>query len=237
MLIAIPLYESNGTYRINKAYLDYIECAGYVPVPIYQTESENTLNLINKCDGLLLPGGADIEPTFYGMDNVTSICPDLKRDNFERFLYYHFKEQNKPILGICRGFQLIFLEEGLNEPNLRFYQHIKGHNQMDKHRLVNRDLPTHNVIYSKLLYNDKANPELDSITFVNSMHHQGVKIVKRKKVKFKDIIPLAFHKDVLEAFMVKGTNIFAVQWHPEELKDVNLLWRIFKEAGKKEVNR
>ena len=65
------------------------------------------LSLAAGCDGLLLPGGGDISPARYGQENLGSGEPDLERDAAELQLVADFTAWGKPILGICRGIQMI----------------------------------------------------------------------------------------------------------------------------------
>ena len=60
-----------------------------------------------KCDGLLLPGGGDIDPVYYGEEMNGSDEPDRELDKAQREILDAFVKAKKPILGICRGMQLI----------------------------------------------------------------------------------------------------------------------------------
>ena len=73
-------------------------------------------------DGLLLAGGGDVDPAFYGEENTASNGIDRVRDEAELQLCERFADQGKPILGICRGHQLLNVYFGGS-----LYQHIDGH--------------------------------------------------------------------------------------------------------------
>ena len=130
MKIGIPMSASKTQYFINSAYVDYVEEANLEPVII---TPRNDMKLIAEiCDGLLLPGGIDVEPTFYDEENIASYCVDRKKDDFERKAFVTFLTVGKPIFGICRGFQLIAREYmEATKPSLTgwltYYQHINGH--------------------------------------------------------------------------------------------------------------
>jgi len=250
--ILIPIWEEKRQYRLNIAYVKYVRDAGYQPLMVgYDCNVEKLAEL---ADGLLLSGGGDIDPVYYGADNIASFWPDPERDEAERQLYWAFTEKNKPVFGICRGFQLIYLEEmkaandafKLNEnveriDNLEYKQHIGGHSQSER---VARWLASHRVYHSTSLYNlATINEDMHEMLYVNSMHHQGVKWLSKigadKKRYLGDVsgpvIPLAYSPAaakepiVVEAFTVKDKRVLAVQWHPEELEDVRLLWNVFGE--------
>lgn len=253
MKLALPVFEEENSTKVNSAYIKYIAEAGFIPIIIPAYFDFDRINsLITFCDGLILPGGVDIEPTYYNMENSDSYSPDPERDGFERYLYKTFKSMKKPILGICRGFQLIFLEEGLEDSGFTYTQNITGnkHNQLRKH--VKRHTPFHKIFYCDFLYNAKSkNLLFNKQMFVNSFHHQGVTFKRKKKTKKSleellkakeskkvKIIPLAYSSDgLLEAFWVADTNIYAVQWHPEELKDYTLLKRVFSKEIHKKVKK
>lgn len=124
--------------------------------------------------------------------------------------------------------------------SLEYKQHINHHSQSDR---AARWIPSHRVFYSTSLYDlTNIDDEMHEIMYVNSMHHQGVKWLTKmtgNKRYLRDVdgpvIPLAYSPAaskepiVVEAFTVKDRKVMAVQWHPEELHDVRLLWNIFGE--------
>jgi len=237
MIIGIPVSTSKTQYYINMAYVDYAEESGLDPVLI--TPRSDIGAVAKACDGLILPGGSDIEPTFYGEDNVASYSVDPFKDDFERKVLYAFVEQKKPIFGICRGFQLIAREYLLANPDeeswLTYYQHINKHS-LAENLSIPRSVPSHMVDCRADLYGGKKSDELSM--FVNSMHHQA--LIADKKVspagsKLKIVASTRNGMDskdkgyVVEAFRLntKGSRILAVQWHPEELRDYRLLQTFF----------
>lgn len=249
--ILIPIWEEKRQYCLNIAYVKYVCDAGYQPLMVgYDCNVEKLAEL---ADGLLLSGGGDIDPIYYGADNLASFWPDPERDETERQLYWAFTEKNKPVFGICRGFQLIYLEEmkaandafKLNEKakritNLEYKQHISSHSQSER---AARWLASHKIFHSTSLYNLTVfDDEMHESMYVNSMHHQGVKWMTRMQGNKRylgdvsgPVVPLAYSPAgskepiVVEAFTVEDKQVLAVQWHPEELEDVHLLWNIFGE--------
>jgi len=244
MKIGIPVSFSNTQYYINQAYVKYVADAGYEPVLLSPESSIKTA--VSLIDGLIMPGGIDVDPIYYGYDNFSSYAVDPLKDEFERELFHSAREAKLPILGICRGFQLIIYEYMEHDNNLiefmEFKPHISGHNQVDGQRLP-RTISQHFVDYNPSTLYNASSTKADSMP-VNSMHHQclvvdfkrngiigirnfrmGAWTTRGIKVKtVKDSNPM-----VCEAFRISkwGAPILAVQWHPEEIKDYELLHQFF----------
>ena len=99
---------------INAAYISAVEDAGAVPfiIPV-SSDLEKTKKLIDLCDGLLFPGGEDIDPGYYGENphkNLGEIRPEVDKFLFHSLLYA--LEQRKPALGICKGMQMMVVATG-----------------------------------------------------------------------------------------------------------------------------
>jgi len=249
MNIGITISESKTQHYINQAYIEYINKAGMQPFALTR---HNDINIaVNMLDGLILPGGIDIDPIYYGEDNLSSYGVDPEKDEFEREIFHAFRRAGKPIFGICRGFQLIICEYLISKPNLTkflsFLPEIGGHNQVNDQQL-NRDTPLHFVDFIPALFYSKGDKSVDSMP-VNSMHHQGLiadfgkkgvisaqgfkmvawtlrglKIKRKKNAKDPTAI-------ICEAYRITdwGAPILAVQWHPEELMDIELMHNFFTE--------
>jgi len=256
MKVAIPLGPEDTQFKLNTAYTDYIGEAGYEPITIIP--HNDAMETAEFCDGLLLPGGRDIDPIFYGESNWGSFWADPAKDDFERQLFWAFVTAGKPIFGICRGFQLIAREyiktmgselvtpasdETVGE-RLIFQQDISGHDCARRFNLP-RIRPHHYVrARVDLLYgvDDTQAVKLP----VNSMHHQYLHLDMEDDILIKSnkVTPhmratawttRGLSKDetgvVCESFVIKkcwkGNKITGVQWHPEELRDYQLLRQIF----------
>lgn len=247
MRIALPVFASDVTASINTAYLKYIHGAGFEAVPFSQFNNIETV--AKECDGLLLPGGIDVEPTYYGDNNVGSHSCKPEKDDFERHALRAFLAEKKGVFGICRGFQLMVREFILEYEDfcngVDFYQHVNGHS-LANDRNAKRTTPTHAVHMDiDTLYGEKG--AKNARVFVNSIHHQAlVGQFKRLNVKVnaKNYMqslatttfgaPTAGKLDlrVIEAvdIMVDGMLLRGVQWHPEELMDTALITTYFKET-------
>lgn len=176
-MIAVPISEnSTGQSFINKAYVSYLVGAGFVPFLV--TPEMRTEEISAVCEGLLLPGGVDIDPSYYYEENVASFSVSPEKDQFERNLFYEFLKNKKPVFGICRGFQLIVREYLISDEvaskHLYYAQHLSDHNQVDSLK-ANRNVRTHTIVtIPHLLYNTGDVRSRPTTLFVNSMHHQGV---------------------------------------------------------------
>jgi gamma-glutamyl-gamma-aminobutyrate hydrolase PuuD len=253
--IALPASISKTQYYINQAYSDYVAEAGMFPVVI--TPGMTPELALSMCDGLLLPGGIDLDPIYYGEDNHTSYSVDPEKDAFERALFHTFREAGRPIFGICRGFQLIAREYLNAFPDMvefiDFWTDIPQHQQTGSLSL-SRTIHSHFVNISPYyLYNEGT--KVPGRIPVNSMHHQCLYVDFEKegvvgvnnfrmaawttrglKIDAKDLKKGNYYPLVCEAFRVFdwGSPIFAVQWHPEELKDLALIRNFFTQPA--EVN-
>ena len=166
---------------------------------------ENALALVGaplaetpeNADVLLLPGGGDMHPRFYGQALNGSEDLDEARDARELTLIDNFLCEGKPVIGICRGLQVLNVYFG---GTLR--QHIEGHSQIDG---VDR-LHAINTAPGLLreLYGTRCT--------VNSAHHQAVETLG------EGLQVLACAPDgTVEAIAHESLPVFAVQWHPERL--------------------
>ena len=150
-----------------------------------------------EADLLLLPGGGDVHPRFYGQQINGSTDIDAARDERELALVDEFLREEKPIVGICRGLQLLNVSFG---GTLR--QHIEGHSQIDG---VDR-LHAINTATGLLreLYGTRCT--------VNSAHHQAVWRLGTGLQVFA-----CAEDGTVEAVGHRTLPVFAVQWHPERL--------------------
>ena len=250
MRIGLPISESKTQYYINQAYVEYIEAAGFEPVLIH---TRANIDVITKSlDGLILPGGIDVDPIYYGMDNVSSYTVDPAKDQFERNLFHSCRLKNLPVFGICRGLQLISLEYLVAHPeansHLDFWTHIGSHNQVESLKLE-REYCVHFVSASaNLLYGSTEVSRKPIRIPVNSMHHQALVAKKAEHPVGQKFAMVAWTERglvekeakasvVVEAFSITGWGgkILAVQWHPEELKDHRLISNFFSGQQKKVI--
>ena len=155
-----------------------------------------------KCDGLLLPGGGDIDPVYYGEEMNGSDEPDRELDKAQREILDAFVKAKKPILGICRGMQLINVYFGGS-----LHQDL---GTRDIHTRKNGNDSIHSV---KSVEEGNLFEKFYGKTFnINSAHHQGAKKLGKG---LKEV--LRSEDGVCEAVIHEELPIIATQFHPERM--------------------
>ncbi len=212
IVIAIP-QMGNDLFRkyMKSKYEKSLNRAGAVVKWIELEDVENAVKEALECDGLLLPGGADVNPKMYNEEPIEQCGkPNELRDNAEVPMFNEFLKTGKPILGICRGFQLINVICGGS-----LYQDIKAEQQCKHMDFFSRKKYIHTVKLEEnsILYEVFNSTEIK----VNSMHHQAVKTVG-DRLTSTAISPDGY----VEAFEMPNHNFcVAVQWHPEHMAKNN----------------
>lgn len=196
---------------VNSTYLNAIQQAGGVPVPLpAQLSPRSWERLAPGLDGLLLTGGGDIDPALFGetpQPTLYDVAPI--RDTFEATAARWALERHVPLLCVCRGLQVLNVALGGT-----LYQDVgtEPGTQLEHSQKGPRDEPTHKV---KVTPGSRLAEVLgaDEVE-VNSMHHQAVKALGR------GLTACAWAPDqIVEGLELPGHDGFllAVQWHPEEL--------------------
>ncbi len=209
-----PLIGLTGNYRdgectLSEGYFTSILKAGGVPVIIPPFEDHSSLiNTINSLDGIIFTGGGDINPLFLKEEPVKELHSiNHKRDRCEMIMAILAANRQIPILGICRGIQIMNAAFGgtlYQDINTQHTSPCIKHNQE-----LSRSYPSHNVKIEKdsLLYSIFKTDVLP----INSFHHQAVKDVA------SGFIPSARSADgIIEAIeSSEFKSMIGVQWHPE----------------------
>lgn len=179
-------------------------------INLYPLNNEQISDTLRHCDALLLSGGADIHPAYFGKEYDTLRCGaiDGRRDTFEMAAYHLAKELGLPILGICRGLQFINVAEGgsltIDLPQDRQTGEL--------HRVGVEDWAYHGIHFSKDHF--LAIQFNDSSYTVASNHHQGIEHLAHSLQSIAQS-----DDDLVEAIgwadETKLSFLFAVQWHPE----------------------
>ncbi len=202
--------DEKDIWRI-ECYLNAIRMGGGNPTPLYLDDWENRPeDAVREFDGLILSGGADLPPEWYGQDPLQEAGLDIvspRRPNFEKTLVTLFLEAKKPILGICYGlqFQNVFkggaLYQDLKLQTGTKLQHTDGAQHVVEVRRESR------------LFELIGETEFT----VPSYHHQAVSEVAPGG------IASAFAPDgTIEAVEWDDDPFFlGVQWHPERDPDSN----------------
>ena len=216
-LIGIPCHADfrAGTgrpiYCNNRTYVHAVEGAGGVPILIPLLDNLSSLDtLLPRLDGLLLPGGVDVRPDYYGEEPHPLLDDgDRKLDELELTLANWALQEDIPTLGVCRGMQLLNVAMGGS-----LYQDLL--NQCPGSiQHCNRDLPRTHIAHRVYV---EAGSRMDKILgthefWVNSLHHQAVKTPgKGVRISGRAEDGVA---ELLEA--PEYRFMMAVQCHPEEI--------------------
>lgn len=192
-------------------YINAVMLSGGVPLVMPNIEGEENIDAyVRLADGILFSGGEDVHPKYFNerinADNL-KICD--RRDSFEMKLVENVLPLGIPLLGICRGMQLLNIAAGGN-----IYQDIGAQYQtVMKHS--NPDSGKADIIHKVRVVEDTTLCDLygGGMKGVNSFHHQAV----------KDLAPVfkasAYSEDgLVEAYEMEGDRfLIGVQWHPEML--------------------
>ncbi len=168
-------------------------------VDVQPVESATTLAGL---DGLLLPGGPDVDPALFGAQRDPQTGdPDLERDKLEAALLREALERDLPVLAICRGLQLLNVAQGGT-----LVQHVEGHRCPDQQEVHRIAIAAGSKLRSIL--------EVEECV-VNSRHHQCV-----DRVASGLVVVAKAPDSVIEALELPGKRfVLAVQWHPEDRRE------------------
>ncbi|MFN8439171.1 MAG: gamma-glutamyl-gamma-aminobutyrate hydrolase family protein [Caldilineaceae bacterium] len=199
-------------YIMNQTYVRVLESMGALPLLIPLQMSEATLRgIFERLDGLFLPGGEDMDPATYGEDRHPQLgATDSERDRTEMLLTRWAIEEGMPLLGVCRGVQVINVVCGGS-----LYQDLLSQeSSYSKHDYFPPNHERYRISHQVLIEPDSRLAQaLGNVHEVNSMHHQGIARLGnslRVVARSEDGLPEAL--EVPELPFVVG-----VQWHPEEL--------------------
>lgn len=200
-------YSSTGRISMNPAYVDAIRENGGIGCLLSRpTDPAAIAALCADLDGLLFAGGDDVDPARYG-ETISHPSVEItpERDAFELALYAEFVKTGKPILGICRGVQLLNVALGGS-----LHQHIDNHRQSP----TPGSQPTHAVTLTCGTRLAELADGAETL-MVNSFHHQAVKVPGNGAM-----VTARAEDGTIEALELPAHPFFVgVQWHPE------LFWR------------
>jgi len=238
--VSLPRIAISGVVRswdgadrtgVNAAYAQALLAAGGVPLIMTPLMGPSLAGrALDGVDGLILTGGEDLDPAWYGADPSPLLSPPSReRDLFELALFAVARQRGLPILGICRGIQLINVALGGT-----LFQDLPTERASSvEHRPEGpRDLRSHRV---RLEAGSRAAEALGgTMVIVNSSHHQAIKDLA------PGLRPTGWTEDgLIEA--VESTQaapwLLALQWHPEEMHrdrlapERGLFAAVVREAG------
>ena len=216
------------SWVMSQRYILTLTAAGAIPwmIPLVGDDEETVRGIYDELDGVFLPGGADIDPASYSEERHP-LCDktDPARDQVELMMTRWAMSDRKPVLGVCRGVQLINLAAGgtLYQDLADQYAGSIKHDYFPFGGKYTRDHLAHDVEV-------KAETRLAEIIGagavpVNSMHHQGIRTLGA------GLVASAVAPDgLIEATeTTDGSFMVGVQWHPEALTDNDARMRRFFE--------
>ena len=204
--------ETNTFIRVNRNYIDKLTAIGLVPFII--TPGSNLDTILPLCDGFLVIGGDDFNPTIYGENNDEGLSKEIddELDQLDKTIIEYAVSKKLPVLGICRGHQALsatlgkalyqdFASAGLEHPHEGIYHEVTKVN---------------NIGVAKLLPDKFVS---------NTYHHQSTKELA------DGFVVLYKNHDVIEAIEHETLPIVGFQWHPERMDtpESEIIFNYFKD--------
>ncbi len=186
------LEEISGRFCLHRAYANLIWQCGGIPIvlPFSCDPCASAKELCSAVDGILFSGGGDVHPKYYGseIENAATFCPEAERDVFEFALFEEAVQKKLPMLGVCRGIQLMAVALGGH-----LLQQVTGHSGGVCHRAI------------------WESEHAKTPTLLNSYHGQAVADVCEGAQVF-----VRAQDGLCEGFRLKNYPFcVGVQWHPE----------------------
>lgn len=209
VVIAMPRMSTDPEPTVAQSkYMESLARAGAKMRWVELSDPEQAVQDALTCDGLLLPGGGDMDPKFYGQARIPACGePNLLRDAAEPLLLHAFLAADKPVLGICRGIQVMNAVLGGDlYQDIKPFEHLPHNGHWAKVHIVTVRRGT---LLSRILGQDTV--------LVNSQHHQAV-----DRVAPGFTLAALSEDGIVEAIEKPDARFcLGVQWHPEWLSDAD----------------
>ena len=209
VVIAMPRMSTDPEPTVAQSkYMESLARAGAGMRWVELNDPEQAVQDALTCDGLLLPGGGDMDPKFYGQERIPACGePNLLRDAAEPLLLRAFLAADKPVLGICRGIQVLNAVLGGDlYQDIKPFEHLPHNNHWAK---VHTVTVRRGTLLSRILGQDTV--------LVNSQHHQAV-----DRVAPGFTLAALSEDGIVEAIEKPDARFcLGVQWHPEWLSDAD----------------
>jgi putative glutamine amidotransferase len=180
-------------------------------IPVILPPEDDSVDIISAIDGLVISGGPDIDPSMYGADlDPDTLDTDPKQDRREIGLIKASIEADLPVLGICRGMQIMCVAEGGS-----MHQHLPKTSGHESHGSWNGAFSDHEVTFEQ---GTEIQRMMGECVSVNSTHHQGVRDSGGLKVTGR-----ANHDGLIESVTYEHLKFFhGLQWHPERMNQYQM---------------
>lgn len=209
VVIAMPRMSTDPEPTVAQSkYMESLTRAGARMRWVELSDPEQAVQDALTCDGLLLPGGGDMDPKFYGQARIPACGePNLLRDAAEPLLLRAFLAADKPVLGICRGIQVMNAVLGGDlYQDIKPFEHLPHNDHWAK---VHTVTVRRGTLLSRILGQDTV--------LVNSQHHQAV-----DRVAPGFTLAALSEDGIVEAIEKPDARFcLGVQWHPEWLSDAD----------------
>lgn len=209
IVIAMPRMSTDPEPTVAQSkYIESLARAGAGMRWVELNDPEQAVQDALTCDGLLLPGGGDMDPKFYGQERIPACGePNLLRDAAEPLLLRAFLAADKPVLGICRGIQVMNAVLGGDlYQDIKPFEHLPHNDHWAK---VHTVTVRRGTLLSRILGQDTV--------LVNSQHHQAV-----DRVAPGFTLAALSEDGIVEAIEKPDAGFcLGVQWHPEWLSDAD----------------
>jgi putative glutamine amidotransferase len=202
---------------VPERYVTSVEAAGGLALVI-PPRSATDPRVLDRLDGLVLSGGPDVDPARFGQDPHPETLVKPERDAAEFALLAAALDRDVPVLGVCRGMQVMAVQGGGT-----LEQHLPDRHGEDRHRAGPGQLSEHAVTTQA---GSRIRDLLGPTSVVNSYHHQGVADPGRYTV--------TGHADdgTIEVLELPDRRfVLGVQWHPEMSDDPTLFRALVAACG------
>ncbi len=215
--VATWVHPRSDLYTLNPDYVTGVEKAGGRAVLVPHVGSaDEAAEVLDTVDGLIVSGGADIDPEFYGHDNVASMRPDPAADTSDLAFVAAARRTGRPVLAICRGAQILNVALGGT-----LHQHIWADDGDHRPRADTGDaLVDSDEFLARRHAVDLAEGSRVAGIFgstridTNSLHHQSI-----DRVGSGLVVTGTTADGVVEVVEHPDEPLLGVQWHPERLTD------------------
>ncbi|MGL4421112.1 MAG: gamma-glutamyl-gamma-aminobutyrate hydrolase family protein [Gemmataceae bacterium] len=216
-----PIFgERPPCWVMGQRYVEVLRSVGAVPwvIPLLPHDPATMQEIMQRLDGVFLTGGVDVDPSQYGEVKAAycgAIDPD--RDAIETMLLRYAIDESLPVLAVCRGIQILnvmcggtlYQDIATQVPAAMKHDYFPTPDRPDRKYLAHEIAVTPGTLLNQILGS--------TVVPVNSMHHQAIKDLA------PGLKPNAYAPDgIIEG--VEGMNgqyLMAVQWHPEELAELD----------------